>query len=119
MMKTKRSQYRIVLLGALLAAVSLLSCSGFEGQLMYNEAQRAHNQKNFQKAIMIYEKLLKDDPKNKIHPDNEIIRYDLGVAYLDSGNRRKALEQIKYLKSLKRNDLVGQLEKLAQMSDSY
>ena len=86
---------------------------------MYNEAQRAHNKKDFKTAIAIYEKLLRDDPENKIHPDNCIIGYDLGVAYLDSGDRIKAVGQIKYLKSLHCSGLAKQLEKLSEISDTF
>lgn len=118
-MKIKYLRKDIPVLSLLLSGIFFLSsCSGFDGQLMYNDAQRAHNKKDFKTAIMIYEKLLEKDPQNKINPDNGIIRYDLGVAYLDSGNRMKAFEQVDRLKDLKRNDLAKELEKLCQISDS-
>lgn len=115
-MKLKPDSVRFLLF--VLCIIGIASCSGFDDQLMYNDAQRYHNKKDFKTAIMIYEKLLQKDPHNKVHPDNAIISYDLGVAYLDYGNRRKALEQVQYLKSLKRDDLASQLEKLAQISDA-
>jgi len=94
-------------------------CSGFEEQLIYNDAQRAHNKKDFKTAIRLYSKLLEDDPHDKIHPDNAILRYDLGVAYIDSGQRRKAMEQVQALKKLKQKDLAKQLEKLLDIADTF
>jgi len=91
------------------------ACSGFEEQLIYNDAQRAHNRKDFKTAIRLYTQLLEADPHNKIHPDNAIIRYDLGVAYIDIGDRPKAQQQVTALKKLKRKDLAEELEKLLKI----
>ena len=98
--------------------LALSACSGFEEQLIYNDAQRAHNKKKFDLAIQLYQKLLDDDPDNKIHPDNANIRYDLGVAYIDIGERQKAQHQVKELRRLKRADLAEQLEKLMMVAES-
>ena len=94
------------------------ACSGFKEQLIYNYAQRAHNKKEFKTAIRLYKQLLDSDPHDKVHPPNAIIRYDLGVAYIDSGNRVKAAAQVKKLKKMKRSDLAKQLEKLLMVWDT-
>jgi tetratricopeptide (TPR) repeat protein len=90
----------------------LSSCQGFDEQLLYNKASRLHNEGKFEEAIAIYEKLLRDDPADKINPDNGIIAYDLGVAYIDSGNTPGAFRQYSYLKKLKRPDLASALDRL-------
>ena len=104
--------------GALVVMFFLTSCNGFDEQLNYNEAQRAHNKRDFDKAIRLYQQLLEGDPQNKVHPDNAIIHYDLGVAYLDIGEREKARRQADALKRMNREDLAEQLSKLLVLSDS-
>ena len=56
-------------------------------------------------------KLLDDDPDNKIQPDNGIVHYDLGVAYVDVCDILKARTQVKALKKLNKKYLALQLEK--------
>jgi len=113
-MKTFIKSYFFLLITVLMIAG--LSCEGFNEQISYNEAIRAHNKKDFDTAIRLYKKLLADDPHNRIHPDNAIIHYDLGVAYLDMKNRREAQKQIEALKKLKRSDLAKELKKLMTLS---
>ncbi len=100
-----------------LGIVILLGCQGFDEQLMLNEANRAHDSGNFERAIEIYEKLLARDPENKVYPDNALIHYELGVAYLDAKDRMSALRQIEALRRLGANEFVKVLEGLMIASD--
>jgi len=116
-MKKNYIKFGMVIFSFLLV-LTINACSGFEEQLIYNDAQRAHNKKDFETAIRLYCQLLDEDPQDKIHPDNAIIRYDLGVAYIDSKQCSKAKDQIRILKKNKENDLAKELEKLMTISDN-
>lgn len=109
----KRIRFFFMMLGI----VGLLGCQGFDEQLMLNQANRAHDSGDFAKAIRIYEKLLERDPDNKVYPDNALIYYELGVAYLDAKDRVSALKQVEALRRLGANDFVKVLEGLLKASD--
>ncbi len=72
-------------------------------QIQYQQANKAHNEGDFVKAIRIYKKLIEEDPTN------ELFVYDLGMAYLDSKDFGAAREQVKRLKEMKREDLADEL----------
>ena len=58
----------------------LIACKGFQGfgeQVLYNQADRAHKNGEYEKAIRIYKKLLAQDPYDKVIPNNAVINYDL------------------------------------------
>ena len=78
---------------------------------------RAHDAGNFTRAIGLYQKLLARDPENKIPPDNALIHYELGVAYLDAQDRVSALKQIEALRRLNADDFVKVLEGLMVSSN--
>lgn len=82
------------------------SCQGFDSEILYKYAQRLHDQGNYKKAISYYEKCVKLDP------ENAIIHYDLGVAYVDYQQYDKARQQIRTLTKLKRDDLAEELTKV-------
>ena len=73
-------------------------------QIQYQQAQKAHNEGDFVKAIRIYQKLIVKEP------DNEMYVYDLGMAYLDSKDFDGAKEQIDQLKKMDREDLAEKME---------
>jgi len=100
-----------------LLIVLLFGCKGFDEQLMLNKANRLHDQGKLQEAIAIYNRLLVMDPDNKVHPDNALVAYELGMAYLDAGNRQKALEQVNLLRRLKRADLAQILDEAMKRQD--
>jgi len=102
---------RVVVLIIFLSFFSL-SCEGFGEQLMYNKAERLHDEGKIKEAIKIYKKLLDGDPNNKIHPDNANVMYDLSAAYIDIGERRKASDLMKKLEKMGRRDLANMVKKL-------
>ena len=95
----------------------LVSCQGFGEQILYNRADDAHRKGDYETAIRIYKKLLAEDPQDKVIPNNALIHYDLGIAYIDSGNRQKVPKQIDILKKLGREDLANELKKALILSD--
>jgi len=86
------------------------ACQGFDEQLRYNQANRYHDEGRFAQAIEIYQSLLASDPENKKHPNKNMVRYDLGMAYLDEGKRQKAHEQAVILRKARRDDLATLIE---------
>ncbi len=94
---------------ALALVLGSLGCKGFDEQLILNQAERCHDSGNFEEAIRLYTLLIERDPENKVHPDKGFVRYELGMAYLDSGNRPKAKEQIETLKKMSYKDLAEAL----------
>ncbi len=86
----------------------LLSCQQMrkdaEEQIMYQQAQAAHNEGDFVKAIRIYKKLIAKDP------DNAENVYNLAMAYLDSKDFDGAKEQMKQLKEMDQEDLAGKVD---------
>ena len=113
-MRKKRTVLALICFSALI----LCSCKGFEEQLIYNKAQKLHDSGKVSEAIIIYEKLLKSDPENKIDPGNAIVMYDLAVAYIDTGKRRKAKDLAEKLKKMRRGDLAREVEKLLYVDES-
>jgi len=113
----KRIQIFSTIVCIVVLSLFLCSCRGFEEQLMYNKAQRLHDDGKIKEAIVIYEKLLKMDPKDQVIPENAIVMYDLAVAYIDIGNRRKAVDLVKKLKRKRRGDLAREVEKLLHVDD--
>ena len=108
---------KIILTGSLMLlmlvmTIALVSCEGFDEQLMYNRAERLHNDKKFEEAIEIYQQLLDMDPENKVHPDNANVMYDMGVAYVDMNKQSKASKLLPELKKLDREDLAVELKKV-------
>ncbi len=94
---------------ALALLLGLLGCKGFDEQLILNQANRCHDSGNFQEAIRLYTLLIERDPENKVHPDKGLVRYEMGMAYLDSGNRAKAQEQVEALQKMSYQDLAKAL----------
>lgn len=97
----------------------LVSCQGFGEQMLYNRADDAHKKGDYETAIRIYKKLLADDPQDKVIPDNALIHYDLGVAYIDSGERKKVPKQIEILKKFGREELASELKRVYILADIY
>lgn len=95
----------------------LVSCEGFDEQLLYNKAGRLHDKGQVKEAIRIYKKLLESDIHDRINPDNAILMYDLGVAYIDIGERRKTADLVVQLQQMQREDLADELQKLLKVSD--
>ena len=96
---------------SLLLAFTLVSCGkmeSFNTQLIYKSASRAHNKGDYKTAIELYTKILKN------HPELSTVRYELGVAYLDTRQFREAHKQIKILRDQNRDDLAVELEKLSE-----
>jgi tetratricopeptide (TPR) repeat protein len=96
-----------------------MSCEGFGEQILYNKADTAHRNGEYETAIRIYKKLLADDPQDKKVPNNALLHYDLGIAYIDIGNRKKVPKQIEILKKMGREDLAKELKRAYIISDSY
>ena len=72
-------------------------------QIQYRQANKAHDEGDYPKAIRIYKKLIEEDPSNGL------FEYDLGMAYLDSKDFPAVTGQIKRLKEMDRDDLADQL----------
>lgn len=92
---------------------------GFDKQLIYNRASRLHDEGKIEQAIVVYKRLLAEDPQNQTLPNNANIHYDLGMAYLDDNNLTKAREQIVILKKLGRDDLAKELQGAMTDLDIY
>lgn len=75
-------------------------------QFYYSQAGEAHNKGNYPKAIELYQKYL------SISPNDPEVNYNMGVAYLDSGDKGKAQEQVKKLAALGETAMSGQLAKM-------
>lgn len=117
-MPGSRISLKVYFILTILTIFSLTACHGFNEQLLYNKASEYHNKGQFDKAIEIYKKLLAGDPDDKVVPDNAIMHYDLGMAYLDKGERGLAQKQVEVLKKLNRDDLAGELHNMMVLSGS-
>ena len=107
-MLTMKKKFIPLSLLLFLSVMLLVSCQQMRKdageQIQYQQAQTAHNEGDFVKAIRIYKKLIAQDP------DNEGYVYDLAMAYLDSKDFDGAKEQIAQLKKMDHADLADKLE---------
>ena len=65
--------------------LSSVSCNKMTNEVSYSRARTFHDHGDLDKAIAIYQRLLKKKG------DNSEVRYDLGVAYADKGEMDLAL----------------------------
>jgi Flp pilus assembly protein TadD len=101
-----RIQHQLFSLILLMFMISSCSCQGFDSEILYKYAERLHNEGRFEKAIQVYKRIVKDDPKNAI------VQYDLGVAYVDLGDLENAEKQAQVLLKLEREDLATGIQRL-------
>ena len=91
-----------------LSVFMLFSCEQLRkdagSQIQVQQAQAAHNEGDFVKAIRIYKKLIAQEP------DNAEYVYNLAMAYLDSKDFDGAKEQIVQLKKMNESELAEKVE---------
>jgi tetratricopeptide (TPR) repeat protein len=91
---------------AILATMMSCSCKSFNSEVLYQYAERLHDEGKFDKAIVIYKKIIEHDPKNAI------VHYSLGTAYANLRDIKNAQEQKSALVQLGRDDLAVELDKV-------
>ena len=90
----------------------LYGCNNAKIYWLTEKAKEAHDDGNNQKAIELYKKVIELEPNN---PNNY---WELGIAYLDSGEEEKANEVIAQLRKLGHDDYADKMEELIRKSKS-
>lgn len=83
-----------------------LSCDEVRTQLLYRQAQNAHNAGHYDRAISLYKEIL------KIRPDNSQVYHDMAVAYLDKRDFAGAQKQIMIIEKMGYPEMAGILREM-------
>ena len=107
----RQIQYFYQIIGIVILLQFFCGCDQVKSYLWSRQAQEAHSEGEYQKAIDLYKKLIELEPSDPGH------YWDLGIAYFDSGNEEKAREQIGKLRKIGQEEYAKRMEEVFRSSE--